>query len=84
METSTGSAAGSETSLTEGELRLVRQAILMVASYGTPRVIVAGLRYGDLILERCEHLAVEAGVRVVALPTATGGRVDLAVVPLAR
>ena len=84
MDTSTGASADSETPLTEGELRLVRQAVLMVSSYGTPRVVVAGLRYGDLILERCEHLAAEAGVRVVPLETATPGRLDLAVEPRTR
>jgi hypothetical protein len=84
MDTSTGASADSETPLIEGELRLVQQAILMVSSYGTPRVVIAGLRYGDLILERAEHLASKAGVRVVALETATPGRLDIAVEPRAR
>jgi histone acetyltransferase (RNA polymerase elongator complex component) len=63
---------------TEGELRLVRQAILMVSEYGTPRVVVAGLGFGNLILERCEHLAEDAGVRIVVL-SAAGGRIDFAI-----
>jgi hypothetical protein len=84
MDTSTGASAGSESPLTEGELRIVQQAILMVSCYGTPRVVIAGLRYGDLILEPAERLAAEAGVQVVPLETATPGRLDLAVEPRTR
>lgn len=79
MDTATGVSDDTDAPLTEGELRLVRQAILMVSSYGTPRVVVAGLRFGGVILERCEALADEAGVRIVPLPTANGDRLDLAV-----
>ena len=68
-----------ESPMAAGELRLVRQAILMVAEYGTPRVIVAGLRFGSQIRERCETLASEAGVRIVPLPTANDDRIDFAV-----
>jgi hypothetical protein len=79
MDAATGAPDDTDTPMTEGELRLVRQAILMVSAYGTPRVVVAGLRFGSLILERCEVLADEAGVRIVPLPTANGDRLDLAV-----
>jgi hypothetical protein len=79
MDTAPGVSDDTDTPLAEGELRLVRQAILMVSSYGTPRVVVAGLRFGSLILERCELLAEEAGVRLVPLPTAIGDRLDFAV-----
>ena len=54
----------------DGELRLVRGAILMVAVHGSPRVIVAGLRLGDAILDQARRLALESGVRVTPLRTA--------------
>ena len=84
MDTATGAPGDTDSPMTEGELRLVRQAILMVSEYGTPRVVVAGLRYGMLILERSELLAAEAGVRLVALPTASSDRIDVAVESLDR
>jgi hypothetical protein len=84
MDTAPGVSDDTDTPLAEGELRLVRQAILMVSEYGTPRVVVAGLRFGTLILERCELLAEEAGVQLVPLPTAVGDRLDFAVERVAR
>jgi hypothetical protein len=84
MDTATGVSDDTDTPLVEGELRLVRQAILMVSEYGTPRVVVAGLRYGTQILERSEVLAEEAGVRLVALPTASPERIDFAIERVAR
>jgi hypothetical protein len=67
----------------EGELRLVRQAIIMVSEYGTPRVVVAGLEHGSLILEPCRRLAMEAGVRLIPLPAARNDHLDFAVERLA-
>jgi hypothetical protein len=84
MDRAKGAVDDTDTPMTDGELRLVRQAILMVSEYGTPRVVVAGLRYGTLILERSELLAEEAGVRLVVLPTASSDRIDFAIESLDR
>lgn len=62
-----------------GEEQLVREAILMVASHGAPRVLVAGLTFGEQILDRCRRSALEAGVRVRVRPTASGDRLDLVI-----
>jgi hypothetical protein len=63
----------------DGELRLVEQAILLVASRAAPRVTVAGLRLGDAILDAARRLAEEAGVRVVPLWAPDDGRTDIRV-----
>ena len=47
-----------------GEERLLREAILMVASNRSPRVILAGLEFGEVVLEHLRVTALEAGVRV--------------------
>jgi hypothetical protein len=62
-----------------GEERLVREAILMVASRGAPRVLIAGLSFGEQVLERCRRPALEAGVRLHARPTANPDRLDVLV-----
>lgn len=62
-----------------GEERLVREAILMVAARGAPRVMVAGLIHGEHVLDRCRRVALEAGVRLHARPTVRGDRVDIVV-----
>ena len=63
----------------ELELRLVRDAIGLVASGRSRRVVVAGLRLGDAILGQAEDLAREAGVRVVPLWTTDEASTDMAV-----
>jgi hypothetical protein len=62
-----------------GEERLVREAILLVATGAAPRVMVAGLAHGELVLDRCRRLALEAGVRLLARATARGDRFDVVV-----
>jgi hypothetical protein len=66
----------------ERELRMVREAIAMVASGASPRVVVAGISRGDQILEAARRLGLESGVRVnrLAQPEAKG--TDLAVEPI--
>jgi hypothetical protein len=61
----------------DGELRLVHEAILLVAAHGAPRVLVAGLRLGAQILGPARRLADGAGVRLVPLWTADGERLDI-------
>jgi hypothetical protein len=62
-----------------GEERLVREAILMVAARGAPRVLLAGLMHGEQVLDRCRRVALEAGVRLRPWSTARGDRVDILV-----
>ncbi|HYO41748.1 MAG TPA: hypothetical protein VES19_01000 [Candidatus Limnocylindrales bacterium] len=63
----------------DGELRLVHEAILMVAAGGAPRVLVAGLRLGQAVLDPARRLANDAGVHVVPLWTADEQALDILV-----
>ena len=63
------------------ELRLVTDAIAMVAGGGSPRVTVAGLALGDAMLEPARRLAREAGVRIVPHWMADESGVDITVEP---
>jgi len=63
----------------DGEERIVREAILMVASHGAPRVLVAGLTLGEQILDACRRSALEAGVRLRVRPTSRDDRIDLVI-----
>jgi hypothetical protein len=62
-----------------GEERLVREAILMVAAGGAPRVLLAGLVHGEQVLDRCRRVALEEGVRLHPRSTARADRVDILV-----
>lgn len=76
----TGTAA--EDALTrqlDSELRLVHEAILMVAGKGVPRVDVAGLRLGAQIVDAAQRLAEAAGVRLVPLWSADEEHLDIRV-----
>lgn len=66
----------------EREFQLVREAIAMVASGGSRRVVLAGIRLGDQLFEPGSRLALEAGVRLARLESADGTGVDLAVEPI--
>jgi hypothetical protein len=79
MEPAPETADETDPSRLKGELRLVREAVLMVVSNSSPRVVVAGLLYGNLIADACEHLARQSGVRIVPLRSAATGRLDFAV-----
>lgn len=61
----------------DAELRMVREAIALVASRRSRRVTVAGLRVGEAILEPARRLALDAGVRLVPLWTGDGSRLDI-------
>ena len=63
----------------ERELRLVSDAIAMVAGGGSPRVTIAGLSLGDQVLEPARRLARQAGVRIVPQWTADESGVDITV-----
>jgi hypothetical protein len=49
------------------EVRLVTEAILLVSSGGSPRVTVAGLHYGEQVLEASRSNAAARHVRLVPL-----------------
>jgi hypothetical protein len=78
METRTSGDAALTQQL-DGELRLVREAILMVASRAASRVTVAGLLLGAQILGPAERLAETYGVRLIPLWSADEARLDIRV-----
>ena len=51
----------------EHEMRLVREAIAMVASGAAPRVVLAGIRFGDPLTDWGRRLAGQAGVLLTPL-----------------
>ena len=61
----------------DNELRLVREAILLVAAKGAPRVLVAGLSLGAQLLPPSRDLAEASGVLLVPLWTADEERLDI-------
>jgi len=63
----------------EYEMTFVREAIVMVASGGSRRVILGGLRFGQALISPARGLAAEAGVRLVPLWTPGDGGADIAV-----
>jgi len=63
----------------DGELRLVRQAILLVVDHDGWRVTLAGLRLSDALLEAAQRLGADAGVRIVPLWAAGDGAIDIRV-----
>jgi hypothetical protein len=66
----------------ERELRMVREAIAMVASGASSRVVIAGISQGNAILDVARRLALESGVRVNRLAQAEAKGTDLAVEPI--
>ena len=63
----------------EHEMGLIREAMMLVATGGAPRAIVAGLRLGDALLRPARKMALEAGVRLVPLWAADERGVDIAI-----
>jgi hypothetical protein len=61
---------------------MAREAIAMVASGASPRVVVAGIHYGDLILGPAQRMALAAGVRVSPLARREDAGTDLSVEPI--
>jgi hypothetical protein len=66
------------------ESRLVREAIAMVAAGASPRVVVAGIRYGETLLDDARRLALEAGVRVNPIWRADEKGADIVVMPISE
>jgi hypothetical protein len=63
----------------EYEMGLVREAIAMVAGGGSPRVVVAGLHFGEALLTPTRAFATVAGVRIVPLWMPDDAGADIAV-----
>lgn len=61
------------------EMGLVREAISMVASGGSRRVVVGGLRFGEALLAPTRGLAAAAGVRLVPLWMPDDAGADIAI-----
>lgn len=61
---------------------MAREAIAMVASGASPRVVIVGLRHGDQILVPTRRFALERGVRVNRLAACDGTRADLVIEPI--
>jgi hypothetical protein len=68
----------------EREIRLIREAVALVATGASPRVTLASLRLSTQLLDAARHLAAEAGVRVVPLWHADEAGVDISVEPEAN
>ena len=79
MESSTDRTASSVARTLEQEMALVREAIAMVASGASPRVVVGGLRFGEALLTESRSAAAEAGVRIVPLWMPDDAGADIAV-----
>ena len=63
----------------EHEMGLVREAIAMVASGAAPRVILAGIRFGDPLTDWGRGLAGQAGVLLRPLWRSDEAGTDLSV-----
>jgi hypothetical protein len=61
---------------------MVREAIAMVASGMSRRVVLAGISRGDEILDVARRLGLESGVRVNRLSKLEAAGADLAVEPI--
>ena len=72
-------ATRSRTTAQARELMLAREAIALVAAGGAPRVVVAGIRFGETILDDAQRLALDAGVRVKPIRRPEGNGADLVV-----
>ena len=60
-------------------MRLINEAIALVASGQTRRTVVAGLQLGYQLLPSAQRVADEAGVRLVPLWYADEHGVDIAI-----
>jgi hypothetical protein len=66
----------------ERELRLAQEAIAMVACGATRRVVIAGIRHGDDILESARRIGLASGVRVNPLRQLDTDAADLVIEPI--
>jgi hypothetical protein len=76
-------AAQPDAAAIEHDLRMVCEAIALVASGAAPRVIVANIRFGSVVLDAARRLALDRGLRIRPL-WRPDMEADLAVEPLVR
>ena len=79
MDQSTDESVSRVERTLEYEMTLVREAIGMVASGASPRVVLAGMRFGEELLVPARGLAAEAGVRLVPLWMPDDAGADIAI-----
>lgn len=77
--TGTGGDVDRTTRTLDQELDLVRDAIALVASGRSRRVVVASLRFGEQLIEPARRMASQAGVRIEPLWMADDAGADIAV-----
>jgi hypothetical protein len=66
------------------EIRFVAEAVALVASGRSRRVVVAGLHDDPAVLRQARRSAARAGLALIPIPGACDGLIDLAVeLPLA-
>lgn len=63
----------------ELEMQLIREAIAMVASGASRRVVVASIQFGESLLDPARQIALQAGVHLVPLWKADYASPDIAV-----
>jgi len=63
----------------EHEIDMIRAAITLVANGGAPRVVLAGLRFGEPLLAQARGLAAGTGVAIVPLFRPQSEGADLAI-----
>jgi hypothetical protein len=73
-----------EAAARDRESRLVREAIAMVAAGASPRVVVAGIRFGETLLDDARRIALEAGVRVNPIWRTDEKGADIVVMPISE
>ena len=66
----------------ERETRLVREAIAMVAAGASTRVVIAGIRFGEALLDSARRMGLESGVRVNPIWRADHSAADICVEPI--
>lgn len=69
MNTHVDRTSGSVPEMLDRELNLIREAIAMVASGQSQRIVVASLHFGRELLEPARKIADGQGVRIVPLWT---------------
>lgn len=80
--TATRMSARASKATMERESRLVREAIALVAAGVSPRVVVAGIRFGETILESSRRIGLESGVRVNPIWKPDHAGADICVEPI--
>ncbi len=74
-------ASDTASAVLEREIQLVHDAIAMVSSGAAPRVTIAGIRFGDNLIEPARQWALAAGLRLTPLWRTDEAGVDLTIEP---